>query len=182
MRHTILARRYAKALFSLGKEQGTTEHYSGVLNGIAGLYKEASTGVADAVANPLYPLDIRQKVMIKIGESAQADAIMASFLKLLVDKKRADILPAIAISMQGMVDKDQNISHGTVVSAVELDGALLSKIQRALEKITGNTVTLETQVDPSIVGGIIAKVGDLVMDGSIKTQLYGLKESIKGRE
>lgn len=182
MRHTILARRYAKALFSLGKEQGTTELYAGILNGIATLYADDSIGVADAVANPLYPLDIRQKVMAKIAESVQADAIMTSFLNLLVEKKRAEILPDIAIAMQGMVDKDQNISHGTVVSAVELDSALLVKIQATLEKITGNTVILETQVDPSIIGGIIAKVGDLVLDGSIKTQLHGLKESIKGRE
>lgn len=182
MRHTILARRYAKALFSLGKEQGTTELYASILNGIAALYADSSIGVADAVANPLYPLDIRQKVMAKIAESVQADAIMTSFLNLLVEKKRAEILPDIAIAMQSMVDKDQNISHGTVVSAVELDSALLTKIQGTLEKITGNTVILETQVDPSIIGGIIAKVGDLVLDGSIKTQLHGLKESIKGRE
>ena len=120
--------------------------------------------------------------MAKIAESVQADAIMTSFLNLLVEKKRAEILPDIAIAMQSMVDKDQNISHGTVVSAVELDSALLTKIQGTLEKITGNTVILETQVDPSIIGGIIAKVGDLVLDGSIKTQLHGLKESIKGRE
>ena len=124
----------------------------------------------------------RQKVMARIAESMQADAIMTSFLNLLIEKKRADILPDIAEAMQVMVDEDQNISHGSVVSAVELDSALLEKIQATLEKLTGNKVILETQVDPSIIGGIIAKVGDLVLDGSIKTQLNGLKESIKGRE
>jgi F-type H+-transporting ATPase subunit delta len=182
VRHTILARRYAKALFSLGKEQGKTEEYSGMLGALAGLYADGAAGVGDAVTNPLYPLDVRQKVMAKIAESMQADAIMTSFLNLLIEKKRADILPDIAEAMQGMVDKDQNISHGSIVSAVELDNALLEKIQATLEKLTGNKVILETQVDPSIIGGILAKVGDLVLDGSIKTQLNGLKESIKGRE
>jgi len=182
VRHTILARRYAKALFSLGKEQGKTEEYSGMLGALAGLYADGTAGVGDAVTNPLYPLDVRQKVMAKIAESMQADAIMTSFLNLLIEKKRADILPDIAEAMQGMVDKDQNISHGSIVSAVELDNALLEKIQATLEKLTGNKVILETQVDPSIIGGILAKVGDLVLDGSIKTQLNGLKESIKGRE
>jgi len=182
VRHTILARRYAKALFSLGKEQGKTEEYSGMLGALAGLYADGAAGVGDAVANPLYPLDVRQKVMAKIAGSMQADAIMTSFLNLLIEKKRADILPDIAEAMQGMVDKDQNISHGSIVSAVELDNALLEKIQATLEKLTGNKVILETQVDPSIIGGILAKVGDLVLDGSIKTQLNGLKESIKGRE
>jgi len=153
-----------------------------MVGAIAELYADESIGVGDAVTNPLYPLDVRQKVMAKIAESVQADAIMTSFLNLLIEKKRADILPDIAEAMQGMVDKDQNISHGSIVSAVEIDDALLGKIQATLEKLTGNKVILETQVDPSIIGGIIAKVGDLVLDGSIKTQLNGLKESIKGRE
>ncbi|MDR2550636.1 MAG: F0F1 ATP synthase subunit delta [Desulfobulbus sp.] len=182
MRQTILARRYAKALFSLGKEQGRTEEYSEQLKAIAGLYADEAAGVCDAVTNPLYPVDVREKVMAKIAESVQADTIMANFLKLLIAKKRADIIPDIAEAMQAMVDKDQNISHGTIVSAIELNGDLMTKIQATLEKLTGNRVILETQVDPSIIGGIIAKVGDLVLDGSIKTQLNGLKESIKGRE
>jgi F-type H+-transporting ATPase subunit delta len=182
VKHTILARRYAKALFSLGKEQGKTEEYRDMLLGLASLYADEAAGVGDAVTNPLYPLDVRQKVMARIAESMQADAIMTSFLNLLIEKKRADILPDIAEAMEGMVDEDQNISHGSVVSAVELDSTLLEKIQATLEKLTGHKVILETQVDPFIIGGIIAKVGDLVLDGSIKTQLNGLKESIKGRE
>jgi len=180
VRQTILARRYAKALFSLGKEQGKTESYSEALGAIAELYKDES--VENALINPLYPLDARQKVMAKIAELAKADTILTSFLNLLLEKKRADILPDIAHEMQVMVDQEQNISHGSVVSAIELDDALKEKIQQTLEKITGNKVILEASVDPSIIGGVVAKVGDLVLDGSIKTQLNGLKESIKGRE
>ena len=179
MRHTILARRYAKALFSLGKEQGTTEEYRSILTAIAALYDDSAAGVGDAVTNPLYPLG---KVRARIAESAQADTIMTTFLNLLIEKKRADILPDIAEEMQVLVDRDQNISHGSITSAIELDQALLDKIQVTLEKLTGKNVILATQVDPSIIGGIIAKVGDLVLDGSIRTQLNGLKESIKGRE
>ncbi len=180
MRQTILARRYAKALFSLGKEQEKNEDYSEALGAIADLYKEES--IENALVNPLYPLEARQSVMAKIAESAKADTILTSFLNLLVEKKRADILPDIACEMQVMVDEEQNISHGSVVSAIDLDDSLKEKIQQTLEKITGNKVILEASVDPSIIGGVIAKVGDLVLDGSIKTQLNGLKESIKGRE
>ena len=180
MRQTILARRYAKALFSLGKEEEKNENYSEALGAIAELYKEES--VENALVNPLYPLDVRQKVMAKIADSAKADAILTRFLNLLIEKKRADILPDIAHEMQVMVDQEQNISHGSVVSAIELGDPLKEKIQETLEKITGNKVILEASVDPSIIGGVIAKVGDLVLDGSIKTQLNGLKESIKGRE
>jgi len=181
VRQTILARRYAKALFSLGREQDKYEAYNQALSAIAALYEE-SPEVGDALVNPLYPLEARQKIMTKIAELAQADKILTAFLSLLVEKHRAGILPDIAQVMQVMVDSEQGISHGSVVSAVELDAALLEKIQLTLEKITGNRVILETEVDSSIIGGIIAKVGDLVLDGSIKTQLNGLKESIKGRD
>ena len=181
MRQTILARRYAKALFSLGKEQNKYEAYSEALIAIAALYEE-SPEIGDSLTNPLYPLEARQKVMAKIAEAASADTMLTAFLNLLVEKHRAGILPVIAQEMQVMVDSEKGISHGSVVSAVELDAALLEKIQATLEKITGTKVTLATEVDSSIIGGIIAKVGDLVLDGSIKTQLNGLKESIKGRD
>ncbi len=181
MRQTILARRYAKALFSLGKEQDKFEAYNEALSAIAALYHD-SPEVGDSLTNPLYPLAARQKVMAKIAEAASADKILAAFLNLLVEKHRAGILPDIAQEMQVMVDSAQGISHGSVVSAIELDTVLLEKIKGTLEKITGNQVILETAVDPSIIGGIIAKVGDMVLDGSIKTQLNGLKESIKGRD
>lgn len=181
MRQTILARRYAKALFSLGKEQGKYEAYNEALSAIEVLYDE-SPEVGDSLTNPLYPLEARQKIMAKVAELAKADKMLTAFLNLLVEKHRAGILPDIAQEMQVMVDREQGISHGSVVSAVELDAALLEKIQATLEKITGNQVILETEVDSSIIGGVIAKVGDLVLDGSIKTQLNGLKESIKGRD
>ena len=182
MKQIILAKRYAKAIFSLGKEQDKVEAYAEALNSIAALFGDTELEVEDALTNPLYPLEARQKVMAKVAEAVSADQIMTGFLNLLIEKKRVDVLPEIAAAVQEMVDAEGNISHGSVTSAIELDSGLLEKIQATLEKITGNKVILETQVDPSIIGGIVAKVGDLVLDGSIRTQLNGLKESIKGRE
>ena len=97
MRNTILARRYAKALFSLGKEQGKIEEYSELLSSIAALYDESTGGLGEALTNPLYPLEARQKMMAKIAEKVQADDIMTGFLNLLVEKKRADILPDLSL-------------------------------------------------------------------------------------
>lgn len=182
MRNTILARRYAKALFSLGKQESKIEEYSEKLSAIAALFDEDEAGVRDALTNPLYPLDVRQRVMTKIAENVQADTMLSGFLALVVDKNRAAILPEIADELRIMTDKDRNISHGFVISAVPLKKDLLAKVQATLEKLTGTEVLLETKVDPSIIGGIVAKVGDLVLDGSIRTQLNGLKETIKGRD
>jgi len=181
VKQTILAKRYAKALFAIGKEDGKYEAYNEALQGVAGLVTD-NPEVADALTNPLYPLDVREKVMAAMIQSMEVDQIMGNFLNLLVQKKRAEIIPEIAEAFQVMVDEDKNISHGTIISAVELDTELQEKVQKTLEKLTGKKVELTASVDPSILGGIIAKVGDLVMDGSIRTQLASLKDSIKGRE
>jgi F-type H+-transporting ATPase subunit delta len=147
---------------------------------VAQLY--ADTDLEDSLTNPLYPMDVREKVMEGVVASIGVDKNMANFLNLLVEKKRADVLPDIADEFKIMVDEEKNVSHGTVVSAVELSSELQAKVQATLEKITGKKVELTASVDPSIIGGIIAKVGDLELNGSIKTQLASLKDSIKGRE
>ena len=181
MKQTILARRYAKALFAVGKEDGKFEEYNDALQGLAEVYA-SDVGLADSLTNPLYPMDVRSKVMEGIVASIGVGKIMSNFLNLLVEKKRAEVLPEIAEEFQIMVDEEQNVSHGSVVSAVELSDELQAKVQATLEKLTGKKVELTTSVDPSIIGGVIAKVGDLELDGSIKTQLASLKDSIKGRE
>ncbi|MGB3209895.1 MAG: ATP synthase F1 subunit delta [Desulforhopalus sp.] len=181
MKQTILAKRYAKAIFTVGQEQEKYEEYNTVLQGLANLYA-THPEVTDALTNPLYPMDVKENVMKGIVSSMKVDKIMGNFLNLLVQKKRAEILPEIALAYQTMVDEAKNLSHGNVISAIELSGELKENVQKVLEKLTGKKVELTTSVDPTILGGIIAQVGDLVLDGSIKTQLAGLKDSIKGRE
>ncbi len=181
MKQIILARRYAKALFAVGKDDGKFEEYNDALQGLNEIFA-SDIGLADALTNPLYPMDAREKVMEGIVASMGVDKVMGNFLNLLVEKKRADVLPDIAEEFQIMVDEEKNVSHGTVVSAVKLSKALQAKVQATLEKLTGKKVELSASVDPSIIGGVVAKVGDLELDGSIRTQLAGLKDSIKGRE
>jgi F-type H+-transporting ATPase subunit delta len=181
VRQTILAKRYAKALFAVGQEEGKSQAYSEALQAL-GDFLESFPDALDGLTNLLYPIELREKVMGQLIEAVQADTILTNFLNLLVEKKRAGILPEIATEFQSLVDADQNISRGKVVSATEITEELQSKVQTTLENITGKKVILTTEVDPSIIGGIVAKVGDLVMDGSIKKQLAGLNESIKGSE
>jgi len=181
VKNAVLAKRYAKALFAVGKEESAFDDYSQALKAMADLFAGIPE-VSDALTNPLYPVEVREKVMEHILASAGVSQVMGNFFKLLVQKRRADILPDVAQVFQAMVDADKNMCQGTVVSAMELTPELSAKVKETLEKITGKQVVLTTQVDPSIIGGIVAKVGDLVLDGSIKSQLAGLKESIKGSE
>ena len=181
MRQTILAKRYAKAIFAVGQEEGKSEAFRETLNVLSD-FLEKYPAAMDALTNLLYPMELKEKVMAQLISELQSDQLMANFLNLVVQKKRADILPEIANEFQLLIDADQNISRGTVISALEISGELQAKVQSTLENITGNKVILTSEIDPAIIGGIVAKVGDLVMDGSIKTQLAGLNESIKGSE
>jgi F-type H+-transporting ATPase subunit delta len=181
MKNDILAKRYAKALFVVGKEENALDEYAKTLKEFAELYTTVD-GVRDGLTNRMYPADVREKVMAEIVKSAGVGQIMANFLNLLAQKNRVTVLPEIAGTFQAMVDEERNICQGVVITAKALEPGLQDKAKQTLEKITGKQVVLEVQVDPSIIGGMIAKVGDLILDGSIKTQLEGLKESIKGSE
>ncbi len=179
MKNALLAKRYAKALFAVGQEAGTMDEFATTLNEFAALVGD-NPELADALSNPLYPADAREAVMAEIVKAAGIEGMMSNFLNLVAQKRRADTLGDIAETFQIMVDEANNTCQGVVVSATEMDAALEAEVQQTLEKITGKRVAISTQVDESIIGGIIAKVGDLVLDGSIKTQLDELKESIKG--
>lgn len=181
MKNDILAKRYAKALFIVGKEENALDDYATTLKQFAELYKTVPE-VRDGLTNRMYPADVRAKVMAEIVKNAGVSQIMANFLNLLAQKNRANVLPEIAKAFQAMVDEERNVSQGIVITAKALQPALLDKTKETLEKITGKQVVLTTEIDESIIGGMIAKVGDIILDGSIKTQLEGLKESIKGSE
>ncbi|MBU0480337.1 MAG: F0F1 ATP synthase subunit delta [Proteobacteria bacterium] len=181
MKNTVLAKRYAKALFAVGKDENALDDFNKSLGKMAALYV-AVPEVVDGLTNPVYPLDVREKVMSHVLGAMKASPLMANFMNLLVQKRRADVLPEIAEVFQALVDDDRNMCQGLVVSATQLSSGVNDKIKATLEKITGKQVVISNEVDPSIIGGIVAKVGDLVLDGSIKTQLKGLKESIKGSE
>lgn len=181
MRNSILAKRYAKALFAVGKEENGLEEYNKILKEISELFAMVPE-VGDALTNFLYPQEARAKVMEHLITKLKVPRVMGNFLKLVVQKRRADVLPDIAVAFQALVNQEQNICQGAVISAAELSSALIEQVKQKLENITGKKVVLSTQVDPAIIGGIIAQVGDLVIDGSIKTQLTGLKESIKRSE
>jgi len=181
MKNAVLANRYAKALFSVAQEANAFDEYAKSLNEIAAAML-AQPEVKDGLTNPMYPVDVRCKVMAHIAQAQGASLVIKNFLDLVVMKKRAAFLPEIAEAFQILIDAQRNICQGSVVTAMPLSAELNDKLQATLERLTGKKVVLSTKVDPTILGGIIAKVGDLVLDGSIRSQLQGLKESIKGSE
>jgi F-type H+-transporting ATPase subunit delta len=101
---------------------------------------------------------------------------------LLFDKGRIGFLPYISEFYQKLADELKGIARASLVSATELPDKTIEKIREALSKKTGKEVILEVEQDPELIGGIVTRIGDLILDGSIRTQLVTMRESLKKGE
>lgn len=181
MKNLIVAKRYAKALFNLALEDGKLDEYGKELSDLTQLL-EQHPDLLDALANPLYPEDTKKAVFKTLAEKAEMSPVIRSFGDLLVVKKRVKHLPEIRDYFQKLVDDHNNVARAKVTAAVKLDSGALKKIADTLSKVTGKKVVVEFQQDPELIGGVVAQIGDLVIDGSVRSQLQAIKESLKRGE
>ncbi len=175
-----VARRYAKALLTLGKEDGKYKEYGEGLSGFAALL-EREPELKDALLNPVHSREDRHKLLLRILELLKMAPMVSNLLKLMFDKHRLNAVAGVALAYQDLVDAVEKVSRAKVKAAIFLDEATTKRLRKTLEKLTGGTVVMEVEEDPSILGGIVARVGDLVLDGSVRSQIQSLRESlIKG--
>ncbi|NPA93995.1 MAG: F0F1 ATP synthase subunit delta [Thermodesulfobacteria bacterium] len=174
---TVLARRYAKALFAAGKEEDKLQAFNETLQALNEFLK-ANPDIEAALESPVIGLDVKQEVVEELIKAAKVDKIMANFLRTLVQNNRVHYLGLIADAYQELMDEEMGIVRAKVITAIPLKKDLQKKMQDTFSQLTGKQVVLEAVEDPDIIGGVIAKVGDKVWDGSIKSQLMGFKESI----
>ncbi|MFZ7125306.1 MAG: ATP synthase F1 subunit delta [Desulfobacterales bacterium] len=181
MKNLAIARRYAKALLLIGKENGQADTYREELQGFAGLIA-SEKALEQAINNPLYNARDRKKVLTTIVDRTGASEVMRAFLLLLFDKGRFGFLEQINTFYQNLADELKGIAQATLVSATELSAEAVEKIRSTLSRKTGKDIILDVQQDPDLIGGIVTKIGDLVLDGSIKTQLLNMRETLKRGE
>ncbi len=181
MKNFVIARRYAKALLLIGKEDGNTETYRDELSGVSELFENEKT-LEQAINNPLYIAEGRKKVLESVIEKIGLSAVMKSFLTLLFEKGRFTYLSSINDFYQKLADELKGISRASLVSATELSSETVEKIRSTLSEKTGKDIFLDVEKDPGLIGGIVTRIGDLVLDGSIKTQLLNMRESLKRGE
>jgi len=181
MKNLAIARRYAKALLLIGKEDGQAESYRDELAVVAGLV-EQEKALDHALTNPLYDVEARKKVLLTVIEKLGLSKVMSSFIVLLFDKRRIGFIGPINDFYQRMADELRNVARASLVSATELTSETVDKIRGALSARTGKDIVLEVNQDPALIGGIVTRIGDLVLDGSIKTQLLNMRETLKRGE
>ena len=181
MKNFAIARRYAKALLLIGKQDGEAETYRSELSGISNLITQ-NRSLEQAITNPLHATGARKGVLDTLIERLGLSKVMRSFLLLLFDKGRIGFIDSIDEFYQNLADELKGVARASVTSATELSADAIEKIRKGLSKRTGKEVILEINQDPSLIGGIVTRIGDLVLDGSIKTQLLGMRESLKKGE
>lgn len=181
MRNLVIAKRYAKALFNLALEEGQVEQYGQELDEFVRLFEELPD-LADAIQNPLYPEAVRKSVFVTVAEKVQMKPIMLSFVRLLVEKNRVQNLGEIKEYYHKLIDEHSNIARALIKAATPLDDQSLQDIAASLERMTGKKIAVEFEQDPELIGGVLAQIGDLVLDGSVRRQLSNIKESLKRGE
>lgn len=172
-----VSRRYARALFAVGSDNGLFEAYGRELSLLAELFGN-SEDLRSALTNPVVKPHEKRAIIEALLPRVGASNEVRRFLLLLLDRGRLLQLPRIAHDYQRLTDERLGQVRGRVTSATPLDATAFDQIRAALEKRTGKKVLLETSVDPEILGGVVAQVGDLVLDGSLRSRLANLSRKL----
>jgi F-type H+-transporting ATPase subunit delta len=177
MARAAAARRYAKALFALAREtQRVTEMRAEVAR--LGAVLAESEELRAVLLQPLHPAPQRRAVLAAVAARLEASPLLRNFLSFLVDQRRLVDWAEIEAEYGRLADAAAGLTHARVTSAAPLSDAQRERLQRVLEQRSGGRVELEVAVDPALVGGVVAQVGDLVYDGSLRTQLRQLRASL----
>lgn len=181
MSESRLSKRYAKALFSLGMDDGSFSRYGTELMEFVDFYQEHED-FRLLIANPVFAVNERQKVLHAVLAKSNFSQMVINFLNLLLDKDRIGAIEAITEYYEYLTDDASNIARAEITSARPLKEDALGKIEKSLEELTSKKIKSEVREDHDLIGGVVVKIGDLVLDGSIRAQLEGLKESFKRGE
>ncbi len=174
---SIVARRYAQALLELGVEQGDLDKLVEELSTIANAWN-SSPELRNAIENPLVSHAAKRAVMRELSEQIGASPTTRNAMLLLIDRRRTKTLPYIARTLRELADARKGIVRAEVTTAVVLADAYYARLQSQLEKMTGKRVVVDRVVDPDLIAGVVTRIGDRILDGSLRTRLQSLKDSL----
>jgi F-type H+-transporting ATPase subunit delta len=169
-----IARRYAQALFALAAEHGRQEAWAEALVRLEAAAAEHT--VALYFAEPRIGVEAKAKTVALLAEGE--DALLANFLGLLAERRAMGVLPAIRREYQGLLDESLGRVQATVTTAVALTDAQRARLAQGLSQALGKQVSVDASEEPAIIGGLVVRVGDQVIDGSVRTRLEALRASL----
>lgn len=175
---SAISRRYAKALVNLGAEQKMVERYGDELTKVSSILAAEDT-LRLIVESPTFPMEKKTAILTDLSALLQLSDGMKNFLGLLLEKDRLRYLPQIEGNYRDFADELSGTLRARITSAAELTDAQRDAIGAGLEKQTGKKVQLKVHLDPSLIGGIKAEIGGKEFDGSIRTQLNRIEDTLK---
>lgn len=171
----VAARRYAQAVFEIAKERKELDRWLDDLRLVAGVAEEPR--VARFLADPDVPFEKKQLVLTKSLRGLNPLAL--NLLYLLIQRGRLQIVQQIRQEFEKLVNEQRGIEVAEVTTAVPLGDEEAAAVARRLESLTGKKIVLRQNVDAGIIGGVIARVGDKLVDGSLRGRLERLRHQLK---
>jgi len=176
---SLVADRYASALFDLASEQGAVADVSGALKGFKQLLEE-SPEFRTLVASPAFSAAEQTKALSAALSAAGVSGLAANFLRLVATKRRLHALPAIITAFQRLEDEASGVARAEVVVAKPLSGEEEEALKQALVAASGGkTINLDVKTDAAIIGGLVVKLGSRMVDASVRTKLNSIRTRMK---
>ena len=174
-----VARVYAQALFDAAREAGVVEPVRRELGEfIAAL--AASDALQHVLADPQLEVSAKRRVLAEITRGGQQ--LLANALQLLLDRGRFGAIEELGQAYDALAIVEEGVVEVEVVSAAELSPETEKKIAARVEEATGRRVELARRVDPSILGGLVLRIGDVIVDGSVKARIRQLRRRLATAE
>jgi F-type H+-transporting ATPase subunit delta len=168
-------RRFAEAAFEIAGRDDAFETWRRDLDRSAALL-EGDADLMTVLANPALPLDQRRAVAERVFDDLSKP--VRNLVLLLIQRRRIEQLPRVAEAFRRLDDRRQGIVHATATSAAPLTDTEVRALTARLEQMTGARITLQTDVDESLLGGLIVRVGDRLIDGSVRGRLERLRTQL----
>lgn len=172
-----LARRYARAVLQIGNENGNLDKIGADLRALAQAMR-TSTELVTVLTNPAIRRADRRRVLDGLLTKVGAAQHTRNLVYILLDGERLASLEAISREVDAMIEAKAGRLAAEITSAKPLDADQLSQIVNALEKLSGKKVAVTRREDPELLGGVVAKLGDTIYDGSLRTQLRALRDEL----
>ena len=172
-----IARRYARALLMVAREEGRVSTQARELNRL-GQFLEGQKELREFLINPAFDPEERLNILGQVIAPLGLHQTTQRLLHLLVEKGRIALLFDLIAAYQELADEAENRLRAQVISAQELSEPLAQELRAALAELMGKEVSAQFDVDSSLLGGLVVKIGNTVIDGSVQSQLSHIKESL----
>ena len=172
--HPARVNGYASALLDVARAEGDPDEFVDTFYSAAKTIT-ANTEVRDTLLDPVIPLDRKQGILTDLLGARVGRAVLAA-ISFVVAAGMAKDLDVIASRLVEMIAEEEGTVVAEVKSAVPLDAEQIARLEEALSRATGKRVQAKVSTDPSIMGGLVAKIGDTIFDGSVKGRLEDVRE------